>query len=77
MTMGIAALGGEVVARIVKTIEIYDDFLPRERSVRRTRRSDFPPPSELGAPARFLTVASNAGAFPVSSEAKAAARLFF
>ena len=26
MTMGIAALGGEVVARIVKTIEIYDDF---------------------------------------------------
>ena len=26
MTTGIAALGAEVVARIVKTIEVYDDF---------------------------------------------------
>ena len=26
MTMGIAALGAETVARIVKTIEVYDDF---------------------------------------------------
>jgi len=26
MTMGIAALGAEAVARIVKTIEVYDDF---------------------------------------------------
>jgi hypothetical protein len=26
MTTGIAALGGEAVARIVKTIEVYDDF---------------------------------------------------
>src|ERR1700755_179746 len=26
MTPGIAALGQEVVARIVKTIEVYDDF---------------------------------------------------
>jgi hypothetical protein len=26
MTMGIAALGSETVARIVKTIEVYDDF---------------------------------------------------
>ncbi len=26
MTMGIAALGGEAVARIVKTIEVHDDF---------------------------------------------------
>ena len=26
MTIGIAALGAEAVARIVKTIEVYDDF---------------------------------------------------
>jgi hypothetical protein len=26
MTMGIAALGSEAVARIVKTVEVYDDF---------------------------------------------------
>ena len=26
MTMGIAALGAEEVARIVKTVEVYDDF---------------------------------------------------
>jgi hypothetical protein len=26
MTSGVAALGGEAVARIVKTIEVYDDF---------------------------------------------------
>ena len=26
MTAGIAALGGETVARIVKTIAVYDDF---------------------------------------------------
>ena len=26
MTMGIAALGAEAVARIVKTVEVYDDF---------------------------------------------------
>ena len=26
MTIGIAALGSEVVARIVKTVEVYDDF---------------------------------------------------
>lgn len=26
MTTGVAALGGEAVARIVKTIEVYDDF---------------------------------------------------
>ena len=26
MTTGIAALGAEAVARIVKTIEVYDDF---------------------------------------------------
>jgi hypothetical protein len=26
MTMGIAGLGSEAVARIVKTIEVYDDF---------------------------------------------------
>jgi len=26
MTPGVAALGGEAVARIVKTIEVYDDF---------------------------------------------------
>ena len=26
MTIGIAALGAEAVARIVKTVEVYDDF---------------------------------------------------
>ena len=26
MTMGVAALGAEAVARIVKTVEVYDDF---------------------------------------------------
>lgn len=26
MTAGVAALGGDAVARIVKTIEVYDDF---------------------------------------------------
>jgi len=26
MTIGIAALGSEAVARIVKTVEVYDDF---------------------------------------------------
>ena len=31
MTTGIAALGAEAVARIVKTIEVFDDFCPRRR----------------------------------------------
>jgi hypothetical protein len=30
ITAGIAALGPDAVARIVKTIAVYDDFLPRQ-----------------------------------------------
>ena len=44
MACGVAALGPEAVARIVKTIEVYDDFYdqsrhpPRHRSVERHLR---------------------------------------
>ena len=37
MTPGVAALGAEAVERIVKTIAVFDDFLPRERPARRAR----------------------------------------
>ena len=37
MTPGIAALGQEAVARIVKTIEVYDDFCHANDPPRRTR----------------------------------------
>ena len=37
ITPGVAALGPEAVERIVKTIAVFDDFLPRERPVRRAR----------------------------------------
>ena len=36
-TAGVAALGAEAVARIVKTIAIYDDFCHANRPLRRAR----------------------------------------
>ena len=39
ITPGIAALGEEVVARIVKTIEVYDDFC--HASIRDSKQSTF------------------------------------
>jgi hypothetical protein len=37
MTPGIAALGAEAVARIVKTVAVFDDFCHAQRPARRTR----------------------------------------
>ena len=37
MTPGIAALGAEAVAQIVKTVAVFDDFCQRQRPARRAR----------------------------------------